>query len=98
MSPGMKIAAAVGGLLLVTQIVLLSIQLGTLKQSNAHIRSQDAKASRLYPLQRKTGENALPVLRDARGVVKPLGKQAGQIVEATDVLPELASEAIPALR
>src|SRR5215213_3139671 len=94
----MRIAAAVGGLLLLTQIVLLTIQLGVLRQSNSHIRSQDAKQSRLYPLQKDTARNALPVLRDARAVVKPLGEQTGQLVEATDVLPDLASEAIPALR
>src|SRR3954454_17230279 len=101
----MRIAVVVGGLLLLTQIVPLSIQLHTLKQSNAHIRSQDAKASRLYPLQKDTAENALPVLKDARGVVKPLGRQTGKIVKATDVLPDLATrtsqmvdEVIPTMR
>jgi hypothetical protein len=94
----MRIAAAAGGLLLITQIVLLAIQLNVLRQSNAHIRSQDSKASRLYPLQKSTARNALPVLRDAHAVVRPLGRQTGKIVTATDVLPDLASEAIPALR
>jgi hypothetical protein len=94
----MRIAAAAGGLLLITQIVLLGIQLHVLRQSNGHIRSQDAKATRLYPLQKDTARNALPVLRDARAVVRPLGTRTGKLVKATDALPELASEAIPALR
>lgn len=94
----MKIAAAVGGLLLCTQIVLLSIQLNVLLDSKAHIRSQDAKQTRLYPLQRENAEAALPVLRGARGAIKPLRTQTGKLVEATDELPTLVSEAIPALR
>lgn len=94
----MKITAALGGLLLVTQIVLLSIQLNVLNRSNGHIRSQDAKVTRLYPLQKKTAENALPLIRDARGAIKPLRTQTGKLVSATDTLPELVSEAVPALR
>jgi hypothetical protein len=98
MTRGLQLALGVGGLLLIAQIVLLSVQLGVLRGSYSHIRAQDAKASRLYPLQRSTARNALPVLRDARQVVRPLGEQTGKIVEATDVLPELVSEAVPALR
>src|SRR4051812_33504233 len=94
----MRVAAIAGGLLLVTQIVLLAIQLGTLRDSYAHIRAQDAKAARLYPLQKKTAENALPVLEDAHGAIKPLRRQTGQLVSATDQLPDLVDEAIPALR
>src|SRR3954464_9553692 len=94
----MKIAAAVGGLLLCTQIVLLSIQLNVLLDSKAHIRSQDAKQTRLYPLQRENAEAALPVLRDAQGAIKPLRTSTGKLVNATDELPRLVSEAIPALR
>jgi hypothetical protein len=97
-SRGLRIALAAGGLLLVAQIVLLSIQLGVLRKSYSHIRAQDAKQARLYPLQRETAQNALPVLRDARHIVRPLGKQTGQIVRATDAIPDLASEGIPALR
>lgn len=98
MSTGMRIVAAIGGLLLLTQIVLLTIQLHTLKQSQAHIRSQDAKASRLYPLQKQTGRSALPLLREARGTIEPLSRRTGQIAAATTTLPELVSEAVPALR
>ena len=83
----------VGGLLLVTMIVLLSIQLDTLKKSNAHIRSQDAKQTRLYPLQRKTAEQAVPLLRDARGLVKPLKTQAREVTRATEGLPDLVLQA-----
>jgi hypothetical protein len=96
-SRGLRIALAAGGLLLVTQIVLLAIQLGVLRNSYSHIRAQDAKQARLYPLQKQTARSALPVLRDARHVVRPLGRQTGQIVRATDVIPDLASEGIPAL-
>src|SRR3954469_25460308 len=94
----MRIAAALGGLLLVTQIVLLAVQLHVLHESHAHIRSQDAKQSRLYPLQKRTAREALPLIReppplihDARGLVKPLREQSGSIQQLVD-------EAIPAMR
>src|SRR4051794_7575683 len=65
----MRIAVAVGGLLLVAQIVLLTIQLGTLRQSYAHIRAQDAKQSRLYPLQKQTAHRAIPVLEQSDDLI-----------------------------
>src|SRR5438309_7725034 len=88
----MKIAAAIGGLLLVTQIVLLSIQLHVLRQSNGHIRSQDAKQTRLYPLQRASARNALPVLEQARTAISPLRRRASELARATSVLPDLATQ------
>jgi hypothetical protein len=101
----MRIAAGLGGLLLLTQIVLLVIQLGVLRDSRAHIRSQDAKITRLYPPLQKTAEDAQPLIRDARGLITPLKRQSGKITRATGVLPDLASstqtlvgEAVPALR
>jgi hypothetical protein len=104
-SRGMRIAAVGGGLLLLTQIVLLTIQLGVLRKSYGHIRSQDAKLARLYPLQRDTAESALPLLHDARGAIKPLSKQTRQMAKATNVLPDLAArtsdmvdEVIPTMR
>jgi hypothetical protein len=105
MSTGVRIAAALGGLLLVTQIVLLTIQLHVLTDSRAHIRSQDSKISRLYEPLQQTSHDAAPLLRDAHGLVKPLRTEAGDLVRATDVLPglalttrELVSEAVPAAR
>jgi hypothetical protein len=97
-SRGLRIALAAGGLLLVIQIVLLAIQLGVLRHSYSHIRAQDAKQSRLYPLQKENAHLAAPVLRDARRVIRPLGRQTGQLVKATDLLPALAAEGIPALQ
>jgi hypothetical protein len=94
----MRITAGLGGLLLVTQIVLLAIQLHVLNDSHAHIRSQDAKQTRLYPLQKRTARETLPLIRqtlplihDARGLVKPLRDQSGSIQQLVD-------ETIPAMR
>jgi hypothetical protein len=89
----MRISVVAGGLLLVTMIVLLSIQLNTLKASHAHIRSQDAKASRLYPLQRDTARTAEPLLRDARGLIKPLKTQARDLSGVFALLEQTASDA-----
>lgn len=94
----MKIAAIGGGLLLVIQIVLLSFQLNVVRKQHYQVKSQNAKAEKLFPLQRETAQQALPLIRDARGVVKPLGRQTRDIAQATGALPDLISEAIPALR
>ncbi|MEA2426093.1 MAG: hypothetical protein QOH13_2503 [Thermoleophilaceae bacterium] len=101
----MRITAAAGGLLLLTQIVLLVVQLHVLTDSRAHIRSQDSKITRLYPPLEKTALDAQPLIRDVRGLVKPLRGQSGRITRATGVLPELADstqtlvdEAVPAMR
>jgi hypothetical protein len=101
----MRITAALGGLMLVAMIVLLAMVLHVLNTSREHIRSQDAKISALYPPVKKTAEDAQPLIRDARSLIKPLRGQAGDITKATGVLPDLASstqtlvdEAVPALR
>lgn len=94
----MKLVAIAGGLLLVTQVVLLGFQLNVVRKQHYQVKSQNAKAEKLFPLQRETARQALPLIRDARGVIKPLGKQTGQIARATDAVPDLVSEAIPALR
>lgn len=72
MSTGVRIAAVAGGLLLITQIVLLTIQLGVLRKSYSHIRAQDAKQSELYPLQKRTARNALPVLHAAGDAIEEI--------------------------
>lgn len=86
----MRIAAGLGGLLLVAQIVLLSVQLHVLSSSYHHIRAQDAKQTRLYPLQRDTARNALPVLDQAKRAIGPLGRSTRKLVQATQMLPDLA--------
>jgi hypothetical protein len=101
----MRITAIGGGLLLLTQIVLLVIQLHVLTDSRAHIRSQDSKITRLYPPLRETATDVQPLIRDARGLIKPFRDQAGDVTRATGVLPDLADstqtlvdEGVPALR
>jgi hypothetical protein len=90
LSSTVKIGAAVGFVLLAAQIVLLVMQLGVLRNSHAHIVAQDAKARELLDTTRPVARDAGPLIKDARGLVKPIKQQGGQIVRATDVLPGLA--------
>jgi hypothetical protein len=58
-------------------VTLLALQLAVLTDSREHIRSQDAKITRLYDAARPAVEDAAPaarkLLRDARPVVRQAG-------------------------
>jgi hypothetical protein len=101
-----------GGLIGLATLVILSVQLGVLKDSQEHIRSQDAKVTALYngargalddatPLARQ----AIPLARQARRTLSAVNASRGDLVDAADAVPRLlritdalATAAIPLLR
>jgi len=89
MSAPVRVAAVVGFLLLATQVVLLVLQLGVLRDSQAHIRRQDVRAARQFKTTKPALDAAKPVLADARHVLRPLGRDAGDLADATEQLPSL---------
>lgn len=100
----LRIALIIGGLLLTTQVVLLVLQLGTLKASHERIRAQDAKITALFRGAEPVLDQAEPLARDARRAIGPLKRSGDEIATATDVLPglaltarELVVEAVPVL-
>src|SRR5215208_1941147 len=95
-----------GGLLALAIVVLLSVQLAVLRDSQEHIRAQDAKITTLFSegraALREAGpavrdarpalRQAGPALRDARRVLRPLGRSSADLaVAARQVAPLLRS-------
>jgi hypothetical protein len=76
--PALAWVGIVGGIVLIAVLVtLIALQLAVLTDSREHIRSQDAKITRLYDAARPALEDAAPaarkLLRDARPVVRQAG-------------------------
>ena len=100
----MRLALAIGGLLLTTQVILLVLMLTTLQSSHEHIRAQDRKITALFDGTKPLLDEAEPLAKRAREAIGPLARRGDEIAIATDVLPglalatrELAAEATPAL-
>jgi hypothetical protein len=111
-SPVGYLAAIVAGVLLLTMIGLLILQLAVLKDSREHIQAQDHKIAQIQhqtdPLiadAKPALAQAEPLLRRARRLLTPAGQSFESISTAADQVPRLAmgadlvlSEAVPLLQ
>lgn len=102
--PPLAWAAIFGaGLLLVLMVAGIGAQLVILKDSRDHIRAQDAKlalalstAREAAPEARRAARDVLPLLNDARPVVKQLSRAIGPLTRSGDDLAT-ATENLPRL-
>jgi hypothetical protein len=112
LSPLGYLAAIVAGVLLLTMIGLLILQLAVLKDSREHIQAQDHKIAQIQhqtdPLiadAKPALAQAEPLLRRARRLLTPAGQSFETITTAADAVPRLVAgadllltEAIPLLQ
>jgi hypothetical protein len=79
-----------GGLIGLAILVLLGVQLAVLRDSQRHIRSQDAKVTALYEGARGAAGDAQPLLRKA----VPVARQARNALSVVNSLPPVLRSAV----
>jgi hypothetical protein len=111
--PPLAWAGIFGGVFLaLALVVLLAVQLAVLTDSREHIRSQDAKITRLYEAAGPAVDEARPLAREARPLLararsglRALRRQGGTLADAAYAVPRLmragealAAETLPLVR
>jgi hypothetical protein len=78
-----------GGLIGIAILVLLGVQLAVLRDSQRHIRSQDAKLTAAYKSAREASGGVRPLLREAA----PVARQARRALGTVNSLPPVLQAA-----